>query len=128
MYKSRIGWCAARVRFLDDEEDQPHIERTILSGLEGAVSIRFMRSFTPDGPQWADSWPQEITVSGPISQSVQVVLNQEVERRPLAIELSISSKRFGTLELYFWIGDTQGFIGLSLSSLLPSSLDGGDLG
>ena len=82
-----------RVRpYLDDARDQPRIDRVLLSGVSD-LTVGFYAGEVSGRLNWADIWPQGCT--GPTCQP------------PEALQLNLTTKRFGEIEQLFWIGDIE---------------------
>lgn len=93
-YVVRNGALIRRTRaYLDDARGQPRAER-ILIDKAANVSIAFLGVSTGAPSDWLVGWPQ------PGSSSP--------DAPPRAVRISLTTPRYGALQLDFWIGDVSG--------------------
>lgn len=74
--------------YLDDARDQPVNDRILIENV-GEATFAFLNGIDRGELQWATAWPVS---GGGVSA-------------PQAVSLSVSTRRYGAIEQFFWIGD-----------------------
>jgi general secretion pathway protein J len=83
------GRLVRRTRpYLDDARGQPRHDRTLMSGVETAA-VQFLGGETSAGLTWVELWPS--------AQGGGFV--------PKAVKLTLTTRSFGVVEQWFWIGE-----------------------
>ena len=76
--------------YLDAARNQPYADRVVIASAEN-LQVQFYERETSTGLQWADIWP----------------LPNLQGRPPQAVRVAFDTRRLGTVEQLFWIGQVQ---------------------
>ncbi len=85
---------------LDDIENQPVIDRLLMTDIQSA-SARFLLSFQNGEPLWVDEWAN---LNDNFVRPDGSFINNAFGAPPIAIEMAIEDRYFGTIRQLFWVG------------------------